>query len=196
MGATEEAAPETIARTHRSSRGGDMTYEKATLGAGCFWGVEYGFRRVPGVVDVQVGYSGGMTKNPTYQEVCSHTTGHGEVTQVAFDPERVSFDQLLEVFWAMHDPTQVDRQGPDVGDQYRSAIFTHTLEQQAAAEASRQRAQEKFKKPIATEIRPITTFYPAEDYHQAYYEKNGHQPYCHVVPTRVLEDLGLISARG
>jgi peptide-methionine (S)-S-oxide reductase len=100
------------------------------------------------------------------------------------------------VFWAMHDPTQVDRQGPDVGDQYRSAIFTHSPEQQAAAEASRQRAQERFKKPIATEIRPITTVYPAEDYHQAYYEKNGHEPYCHVVPTRVLEDLGLISARG
>ena len=173
-----------------------MTYEKATFGAGCFWGVEYVFRRVPGVVDVQVGYSGGVTKNPTYQEVCSHTTGHAEVTQVEFDPERVSFDQLLEVFWAMHDPTQVDRQGPDVGDQYRSAIFTHSPEQQAAAEASRQRAQERFKRPIATEIRPITTFYPAEDYHQAYYEKNGHQPYCHVVPTRVLEDLGLISARG
>jgi peptide-methionine (S)-S-oxide reductase len=173
-----------------------MTYEKATFGAGCFWGVEYVFRRVPGVVDVQAGYSGGITKNPTYGEVCSHTTGHAEVTQVTFDPERVSFDQLLEVFWAMHDPTQVDRQGPDVGDQYRSAIFTHSPEQQAAAEASRQRAQERFKKPIATEIQPITTFYPAEDYHQAYYEKNGHEPYCHVVPTGVLEDLGLISARG
>jgi len=172
-----------------------MSYEKATFGAGCFWGVEYVFRRVPGVVDVQVGYSGGMTKDPTYREVCSHTTGHAEVTQVTFDPARVSFDQLLEVFWAMHDPTQVNRQGPDVGDQYRSAIFTHSSEQQVAAEASRERAQDKFKKPIATEIRPLTVFYPAEDYHQAYYEKNGHEPYCHVVPVRTLEELGLIPTR-
>src|SRR5256885_1137973 len=167
-----------------------MTYEKATLAGGCFWGVEYVFRRVPGVVDVQVGYSGGMTKNPTYQEVCSHTTGHAEVTQVAFDPERVSFDQLLEVFWAMHDPTQVDRQGPDVGDQYRSAIFTHSPEQQAAAEASRERAQAGFSRPIATQIRRAGEFYPAEDYHQRYYEKNGHEPYCHVLPVGPLKELG------
>jgi peptide-methionine (S)-S-oxide reductase len=171
-----------------------MSEEKATFGAGCFWGVEYVFRRVPGVTDVQVGYSGGITQNPTYQEVCSHSTGHAEVTQVTFDPEQVSFDQLLEVFWAMHDPTQVDRQGPDIGDQYRSAIFTHSPEQQAAAEASRDRAQSRFPRPIATEIRPLSVFYPAEQYHQAYYEKNGHEPYCHVVPTRTLEELGLIPA--
>ena len=171
-----------------------MAYEKATFGAGCFWGVEYVFRRVPGVVDVQVGYSGGITEHPTYQEVCSHTTGHAEVTQVTFDPEKVAFDQLLEVFWAMHDPTQVNRQGPDIGDQYRSVIFTHSPEQQAGAEASRDRAQPRFSRPIATEIRPLSVFYPAEDYHQAYYEKNGHEPYCHVVPTRTLEELGLISA--
>jgi peptide-methionine (S)-S-oxide reductase len=173
-----------------------MGQEKATFAAGCFWGVEYVFDRVPGVIDTTVGYSGGFTPNPTYEQVCSHTTGHAEVCQVAFDPERVSFDQLLEVFWAMHDPTQVNRQGPDVGDQYRSAIFTHSPEQQAAAEASRDRAQERFSRAIATEIRPLTTFYPAEDYHQAYYEKTGHEPYCHVVPTRVLEDLGLIPAVG
>jgi peptide-methionine (S)-S-oxide reductase len=173
-----------------------MEYQKVTFGAGCFWGVEYVFRRVPGVVDVQVGYSGGITKNPTYQEVCSHTTGHAEVCQVTFDPEQVSFDQLLEVFWAMHDPTQVNRQGPDVGDQYRSAIFTHTPEQLTAAEASRERAQARFTRPIATEIRPLTLFYPAEGYHQAYYEKNGHEPYCHVVPTKVLEEQGLIAAKG
>ena len=171
-----------------------MKEEKVTFGAGCFWGVEYVFRRVPGVVDAQVGYSGGITKDPTYQEVCSHTTGHAEVSQVTFDPERVSFDQLLEVFWAMHDPTQVNRQGPDVGDQYRSAIFTHTPEQLAAAEASRDRAQARFARPITTEIRPLTAFYPAEGYHQAYYEKNGHTPYCHVVPTKVLEEQGLIPA--
>ena len=173
-----------------------MTTEKATFGAGCFWGVEYVFRRVPGVVDVQVGYSGGLTKNPTYREVCSHTTGHAEVAQVTFDPDRVSFDQLLEVFWALHDPTQVNRQGPDIGDQYRSAVFTHSPEQQGTAEASRQRGQARFQRPIATEIRPLTEFYPAEDYHQAYYEKNGHEPYCHVVPVRVLEQLGLVGARG
>jgi peptide-methionine (S)-S-oxide reductase len=171
-----------------------MSEEKATFGAGCFWGVEYVFRRVPGVTDVQSGYSGGITKNPTYEEVCSHSTGHAEVTQVTFDPERVTFDQLLEVFWAMHDPTQVNRQGPDIGDQYRSAIFTHSPEQQAAAEASRDRAQGRFPRPIATEIHPLSAFYPAEQYHQAYYEKNGHEPYCHVVPTRTLEELGLIPA--
>jgi methionine-S-sulfoxide reductase len=173
-----------------------MTEEMATFGAGCFWGVEYVFGRVPGVGSTQVGYSGGRTANPTYEDVCSHATGHAEVCQVAFDPERVSFDQLLEVFWAMHDPTQVDRQGPDVGDQYRSCILTHSPEQQAAAEESRTRAQERFDRPIATEIRPLSTFYPAEDYHQDYYAKTGHQPYCHVVPTKVLEDLGLIPVRG
>jgi peptide-methionine (S)-S-oxide reductase len=174
-----------------------MTTEQVTFGAGCFWGVEYVFRRVPGVVNAQVGYSGGKTANPTYPQVCSHTTGHAEVTQVTFDPQRVSFDQLLEVFWAMHDPTQVDRQGPDVGDQYRSVIFTQSPEQQASAEASRERAQARFPRPIATEIEPLTVFYPAEDYHQEYYEKNGHTPYCHVVPTKVLEEQGLIpAARG
>jgi methionine-S-sulfoxide reductase len=172
-----------------------MSREHATFGAGCFWGVEYVLRRVPGVLDVQVGYTGGMTENPTYREVCSHTTGHAEVAQVTFDNERVSFDQLLDVFWALHDPTQVNRQGPDIGDQYRSAIFSDSPEQQAAAEASKQRAQARFSKPIATEITPLTTFYPAEDYHQAYYEKNGHEPYCHVVPVRTLEELGLIPAR-
>jgi len=172
-----------------------MSYEQATFGAGCFWGVEYVFRRVPGVIDVQVGYTGGITQNPTYREVCSHTTGHAEVAQVTFDPEQVSFGQLLDVFWAMHDPTQVNRQGPDVGDQYRSAVFSHSPEQQAEAEASKERAQARFSKPIATQVVPLTTFYPAEDYHQEYYEKNGHEPYCHVVPVRTLEELGLIPAR-
>ena len=171
-----------------------MTTEQATFGAGCFWGVEYVYRRVPGVIDVKVGYSGGRTKNPTYQEVCSHTTGHAEVTQVTFDPDQVSYGQLLEVFWAMHDPTQVDRQGPDIGDQYRSVIFTHSDEQRAAAEGSRERAQGRFPRPIATKIEPLDVFYPAEDYHQAYYEKNGKTPYCHVLPVATLEQLGLIPA--
>lgn len=166
--------------------------EIATFGAGCFWGVEYVFRRVPGVTGVEVGYSGGITPAPTYRDVCSHTTGHAEVCRVTFDDERVTFDQLLEVFWAMHDPTQVDRQGPDVGDQYRSVIFTSTDDQLAAAEASRDRAQARFDRPIATEVRPAPEFHPAEDYHQAYYEKNGHEPYCHVVPVKVLEEQGLV----
>ena len=172
-----------------------MAEQVATFGAGCFWGVEYVFRRVPGVIDVEVGYSGGMTPNPTYRDVCSHTTGHAEVTRVRFDDERVSYDQLLEVFWAMHDPTQVDRQGPDIGDQYRSVIFAHSPEQRTAAEASRERAQPRFDRPIATKVEPASEFWPAEDYHQDYYAKTGHEPYCHAVPTRTLEELGLIPAR-
>lgn len=171
-----------------------MGNKHATFGAGCFWGVEYVFRRVPGVVDVQAGYSGGRIANPSYEQVCYQNTGHAEVAQVAFDPERVTFEQLLEIFWAMHDPTQVDRQGPDIGDQYRSVIFTHTDEQRATAEASLLRAQTRFDKPIATQIEPLDVFYPAEDYHQAYYEKNGHTPYCHVVPVKELERLGLVGA--
>ena len=171
-----------------------MTTETATFAAGCFWGVEYVFERVPGVGSTSVGYTGGHTKDPTYRDVCSHGTGHAEALQVEFDPDVVTFDQLLEVFWAMHDPTQVNRQGPDVGDQYRSAIFTHSREQLAAAEASRDRAQERFARPIATEITPGTTFYPAEDYHQRYYDKNGHQPYCHTIPFATLRELGLVAA--
>jgi peptide-methionine (S)-S-oxide reductase len=173
-----------------------MPTETATFAAGCFWGVEYVFERVPGVTGTQVGYAGGHTENPTYQEVCGHGTGHAEVLRVEFDPAVVSYDQLLEVFWAMHDPTQVDRQGPDVGDQYRSAIFTHSPEQQAAAEASRERAQPRYGRPIATEIEPAGPFYPAEDYHQRYYDKNGHEPYCHVIPWGTLRELGLVSAAG
>lgn len=171
-----------------------MANERATFGAGCFWGVEYVFRRVPGVIEVEAGYSGGSVANPTYQQVCYQNTGHAEVVQVEFDPERVSYEQLLEIFWAMHDPTQVDRQGPDVGDQYRSVILTHSEEQRETAEASLKRAQERFDRSIATTIEPLEAFYPAEDYHQAYYEKNGHTPYCHVVPVKELERLGLVGA--
>ena len=168
--------------------------ETAIFGAGCFWGVEWVFRQVPGVQDAVSGYAGGLTDNPTYRDVCSHTTGHAEVVEVTFDPSVVTFEQLLEVFWAMHDPTQVNRQGPDVGDQYRSGIYTHSEEQQATALASRERAQARYDRPIATEILPATTFYPAEAYHQRYYETTGHQPYCHVVPMNVLRDLGLVPA--
>jgi len=173
-----------------------MALETATFGAGCFWGVEWVFRQVPGVVDVVSGYGGGFVENPTYREVCTDTTGHAEVVQITFDPERVTYEQLLEVFWAMHDPTQANRQGPDVGTQYRSIILTHSEEQVAAAEASRARAQGSFDRPITTEVRPFVAFYPAEDYHQRYYDKTGHEPYCHVLPVGVLRDLGLVPAHG
>ena len=171
-----------------------MRTETATYGAGCFWGVEYVFERVPGVLVTEVGYAGGHTENPTYRDVCSARTGHAEVLKVEFDPALVSYDQLLEVFWAMHDPTQVNRQGPDVGDQYRSLIFTYSDEQQRAAEASRQKAQERFSRPIATQIEPAGPFYAAEEYHQRYYDKNGHEPYCHVIPWGTLRELGLVKA--
>lgn len=149
--------------------------EIATFGAGCFWGVEAAFRRLPGVVDVAAGYSGGHTPNPTYKDVCSHTTGHAEVVQVTFDPQKISYDQLLDVFWQIHNPTQVNRQGPDVGTQYRSAIFVHSPEQQAIAEKSKVAlaASGKFQRPIATEITTAGPFYRAEEYHQKYLEKHG-----------------------
>ena len=171
-----------------------MSNQTATFAAGCFWGVEYVFERVPGVVSTEVGYTGGHTDDPTYRDVCSHGTGHAEALRVEFDPAVVSYDQLLEVFWAMHDPTQVNRQGPDVGDQYRSAIFTHSAEQQQVAEASRDRAQTRFDRPIATEIAPAGPFWSAEDYHQRYYDKNGHEPYCHAIPWATLRELGLVTA--
>jgi peptide-methionine (S)-S-oxide reductase len=171
-----------------------MSFDTATFGAGCFWGVEWVFMQVPGVRQAVSGYAGGHTVDPTYQQVCSHTTGHAEVVQVTFDAEQVSYEQLLEVFWAMHDPTQVDRQGPDVGDQYRSIVLTNSDEQRTTAEASKARAQQRFTRPIATEIEDLEIFYPAEDYHQQYYFKNGHEPYCHVLPVGTLRDLGLIPA--
>ena len=146
--------------------------QKATFGAGCFWGVEAAFRQVEGVVSTSVGYSGGTTENPTYGDVCSGTTGHAEVVEVEYDPSKVSYEELLEVFWENHDPTTLNRQGPDVGAQYRSAIFFHTPEQEAAARASKEKVQGKFKNPIVTEITPASEFYRAEEYHQRYFEKN------------------------
>ncbi len=155
--------------------------EKATFGAGCFWGVEVAFRQIPGVVDAVVGYSGGTMENPTYRDVCTDRTGHAEVVQVTYDPAKVSYDQLLDAFWKLHDPTQVNRQGPDVGKQYRSAIFFHTPEQEAAAKASKEKLAKsgKFSRPIATEITAAGKFYPAEDYHQRYLEKRGIAS-CHI----------------
>jgi peptide-methionine (S)-S-oxide reductase len=159
------------------------TTEKATFAGGCFWGVEAAFRQVPGVIDAVSGYIGGRTENPTYRQVCSHTTGHAEAVEVTFDPQRVSYDQLLDVFWQIHDPTQLNRQGPDVGDQYRSAIFTYSPEQEAAAIASRDREQRKLSRPIVTLIEPAPRFWPAEEYHQRYFEKNGGAA-CHVTLER------------
>ena len=149
--------------------------EIATFGAGCFWGVEANFRRIPGVIDVVSGYSGGHTQNPTYRDVCTDTTGHAEVVQVTFDPSKVSYEQLLDVFWGIHDPTQVNRQGPDFGKQYRTAIFYHSPEQEAAAKKSKQAldASGKFYHAIATEITPAGPFWPAEEYHQRYLDKRG-----------------------
>jgi peptide-methionine (S)-S-oxide reductase len=149
--------------------------ETATFGAGCFWGIEAEFRRIPGVVDATVGYSGGHTVNPTYKDVCTDETGHAEVVQVTFDPSQVSYEKLLDAFWQMHDPTQVNRQGPDFGSQYRTAIFFHSSEQRVAAEKSKAalQASGKFRKSIATEITPAGAFYRAEDYHQRYLEKRG-----------------------
>ncbi len=149
--------------------------EIATFGAGCFWGVEAAFQRVSGVIDTEVGYSGGETLNPTYKDVCTDETGHAEVVQVTFDPTKVGYEQLLDAFWQAHDPTQVNRQGPDFGAQYRTAIFFHSPEQEAAAKKSRAAldASGKFKRPIATEITPASTFYRAEEYHQKYLQKRG-----------------------
>ena len=150
--------------------GGAKT-DTVSFGAGCFWQVEAAFREVEGVTDTAVGYEGGSVPNPTYEQVCTGATGHAEVTQVSFDPSKVSFDTLLDIYWKVHDPTQVDRQGPDIGTQYRSVIFVDNDEQRAAAEASRERLAAKHRKPIATTIEPTTGFYMAEDYHQCYLEK-------------------------
>ena len=146
--------------------------EVATLGGGCFWCTEAVFDELKGVERVESGYSGGRIANPTYQQVCSGTTGHAEVVEVEYEPSRVSYEELLEVFWENHDPTTLNRQGPDVGTQYRSAIFFHTPEQGAAAHASKEKAQARYKNPIVTEITPASEFYRAEEYHQRYFEKN------------------------
>jgi peptide-methionine (S)-S-oxide reductase len=155
--------------------GGNMKTENATFAAGCFWGVEAHFREIKGVVNATVGYTGGNTENPTYRDVCSDSTGHAEAVLVEFDPEKVTYEQLLDSFFSMHDPTTKYRQGPDVGSQYRSAIFFHTPEQEAAARAAVKRLEEskRFKRPIVTEIVPASAFWKAEEYHQRYYEKHG-----------------------
>ncbi|HEY8722314.1 MAG TPA: peptide-methionine (S)-S-oxide reductase MsrA [Gaiellaceae bacterium] len=147
--------------------------KKATFGAGCFWGVEAAFRRTQGVTGTKVGYAGGPVDNPTYEQVCSDTTGHAEVVEVTYDDEQVPYEQLLAIFWLEHDPTQLNRQGPDVGSQYRSVIFVHDEEQRAAAETSREAVQARFTRPVVTTIEDAPPFWEAEDYHQQYLEKRG-----------------------
>jgi len=153
--------------------------EQATFGAGCFWGVELLFRQTSGVLDTSVGYCGGTTKNPTYQDVCYKNTDHAEVVTLTFDPDRISFSRLLELFWENHNPTTLNRQGPDVGTQYRSVIFYHSEEQKKQALASMENHQKHLKHPIVTQIVPACTFYPAEEYHQQYLEKRGLAG-CHI----------------
>jgi peptide-methionine (S)-S-oxide reductase len=150
-----------------------MNLEKATFGAGCFWGVEEHFRQIPGVVNTSVGYMGGHFPNPSYLDVCARITGHAEVVQVEYDPQQVSYEELLQVFWQIHDPTSINRQGSDRGEQYRSVIFYHTPEQRKLAQASKQRLQqvEGYDKEIVTQIEPATEYYLAEEEHQQYWEK-------------------------
>ena len=154
---------------------------KAIFAAGCFWGVEATFRQLPGVISTRVGYTGGHTSDPTYKEVCTDRTGHAEAVEVTYDPAKLAYEKLLEVFWGNHDPTQVNRQGPDYGSQYRTAIFFTTPEQETAARASKEALEKshRFSKPIATQIVPAVTFYEAEDYHQQYLEKKGLAS-CHI----------------
>ena len=150
-----------------------MNKQTAIFAAGCFWGVEADFRDIPGVLDAEAGYAGGATENPSYRDVCTGRTGHAEAVRVTFDADAVAYDTLLDAFWSLHDPTQVNRQGPDVGTQYRSAVFVADDAQRAAAEASKGRAQTRFSRPIATQILPEAPFFRAEDYHQRYLEKQG-----------------------
>jgi len=154
--------------------------EKAVFAAGCFWGVEAIFQQIDGVVDTTVGYTGGETVNPTYREVCGKKTGHAEAIEIIFDPAKISYEKLLEYFWRLHDPTTVDRQGPDVGPQYRSVVFYYSDEQKAAAEKVKAEAQKKWKNPIVTQIVKGGVFYPAEVYHQDYFKnRGGHHTGCH-----------------
>ena len=163
--------------------------ETATLGGGCFWCMEAVYERLPGVLSVTSGFAGGHVINPTYHEVCGGDTGHAEVTQITFDPAKISYAKLLEVFWQAHDPTTLNRQGADEGTQYRSIILYHDEKQRLLAEKAKLAAQENFRSPIVTEIVPFTKFYPAEDYHQGYYDENSNAPYCQIVIAPKLEKL-------
>lgn len=174
-----------------SQENSKTTPQTATFGAGCFWCVEAVFQRVEGIQSVVSGYMGGHVKDPTYRAVCSGSTGHTEVTQVQFDPDKISFAEILEIFWQLHDPTTLNRQGADRGTQYRSAIYFHSEDQQITAAKSKTEAAPKFDDPIVTEITEASTFYPAEDNHQDYYELNSNAPYCRYVIHPKLKKLGL-----
>lgn len=165
--------------------------QTATFGAGCFWCTEAVYERLPGVVSVVAGYAGGTKPNPTYEEVCSGTTGHAEVAQITFDPAKITFDKLLETFWKAHDPTTLNRQGADVGTQYRSAIFYSDERQKEIVEKSKKETQKHFDDPIVTQIQPLKAFYKAENYHQDYYQNNSNAPYCRIVIKPKLEKLKL-----
>jgi peptide-methionine (S)-S-oxide reductase len=172
------------------AEGGQKVHlEKATFGAGCFWCVEAVFERLDGVQSVVAGYAGGTKANPTYEEVCTGTTGHAEVAQITFDPAKVSYEKLLDLFWKAHDPTTLNRQGADVGTQYRSVIFYHDERQRLAAEKSKAEAAKHFSEPIVTEIKPLDKFYEAENYHQDYFRNHPDAPYCRFVIKPKLEKL-------
>jgi peptide-methionine (S)-S-oxide reductase len=156
-----------------------MDLEKATLAAGCFWGVQYYFDQVTGIIKSRVGYIGGKTDNPTYEQVCTHTTGHAEAVELEYAPDLINFDTILKHFFRLHDPTQLNRQGPDIGDQYRSAIFYHNEEQKIIAEITIKQLQENYDKPIVTKLEPASTFFEAEEYHQKYTQRTGHGQ-CHI----------------
>lgn len=170
---------------------GHTAMEKATFGAGCFWCVEAVFERLDGVQSVMAGYAGGYVKNPTYDQVCTGTTGHAEVAEITFDPKKISYEKLLEMFWHAHDPTTLNRQGADHGTQYRSVIFVHSPAQRVAAESSRAAAQKDFDDPIVTEIQALDVFYPAENYHQDYFRNHPDAPYCRFVIQPKLKKLHL-----
>jgi len=181
---TPESASTTLPTTmNDSATPSTQRLEKATFGAGCFWGVEQVFRKVPGVTDAAVGYTGGTTSNPSYRQICTGATGHAEVVEVTFDPQRVTYERLVDIFFKIHDPTTLNRQGPDVGDQYRSVIFCHSDEQRKVAESMKDKAGKsgRYKNPIVTFVEPAPSFWRAEEYHQRYFEKNG-GPSCHVLP--------------
>jgi len=170
--------------------------ELATLGGGCFWCIEAVFEKLDGVKSVTSGYAGGAQENPTYKQVCSDTTGHAEVVQIEFDPAKITYDQILEIFWDIHDPTTMNRQGPDSGSQYRSVILYHDDAQKKAAEKSKNVAQAKFGGKIVTDIQPLKKFWPAEDYHQDYFRKNPNAPYCAYVISPKLQKLQKLKKKG
>ena len=184
VGAVNFSAPAQPANSMNTNK-----TEIADLGGGCFWCMEAVFERLPGVISVISGFAGGTTENPTYQQVCTETTGHAEVTEIVFDPAKISYDKLLEVFWQAHDPTTLNRQGADEGTSYRSIILYREEKQKLEAEKSKLAAQADFKHPIVTEIVPLKKFYKAEDYHQQYFDNNSNAPYCQVVIAPKLEKL-------